>query len=303
VSRWCCLVLVLAACGNRAATPPPPPSSASHDAAPAPVDDARASGPIDLHALTAAAGLSDDAACLVVRFPDGAIRHSDPARCAIQLRPASTFKLANTLIGADVGLIATPDSVLRYDPQRYPPDTISEPEWRKDQTVRKALEISAVPLYRKLAFDIGPVRMQAHLDGLGYGNRSIAGGIDSFWLTGGLAISALEQVDFLTRLLAEQLPVTLHAQQLVRAATPTETAGSATLHWKTGTGDLDDDRWVGWLVGWIDRPEGTHVYACWIEEVGDDVAAIRAHRTTVCRGALAALGLFPAPTAVGTGAR
>ncbi len=292
------LALALAACGKKApapsttrdaATPSPPPTDAA-------AADAVATGPIDLHPLTAAVGLADDAACLVVRFPDGTIRQSDAARCAVQLRPASTFKLPNTLIGAEVGLIDSPDTILTYDPKRYPPAEVRIPDWRQDQTVRKALEISAVPLYRLLAVKIGAARMQTHLDAIGYGNRSIAGGLDKFWLSGGLAISATEQLDFLTRLVAGTLPVSARAQDILRAAMPVEKVGDATLYWKTGTGDLDDGRWVGWLVGWIDRPGGAHVYACWIQEQAADVDRVRAHRTAVCRGALAALGLFPAPT-------
>lgn len=283
------LFLVLAACGHKAAAPPPPPPP-DDDAAP-PVDAPVA---IDLHALTAAAGLPDDAACVVVRFPDGTIRQSDPARCAIRLRPASTFKIPNTLIGADVGLIDSPDTILTYDAARFPPAEVRNEAWRHDLTVRKALEISAVPLYRLLAVKIGAERMQAHLDAMGYGNHSIEGGLDKFWLSGALAISAAEQVDVLSRLLGGTLPVTARAHEIVRAAVPVETAGDATLHWKTGTGELDDGAWVGWLVGWVDRPAGTAVYACWIQERAA-VHAVRAHRIAVCRGALAALDLFPAP--------
>ena len=39
-----------------------------------------------------------------------------------------------------------------------------------------------------------------------YGNADISGGIDLFWLQGGLRISALEQIDFLARLNRRELP-------------------------------------------------------------------------------------------------
>lgn len=285
------LVLVAAACGGKRAAPPAP--VAADATAPADAPPADAPPAIDLAALASAAGVTD--ACLVVRDPDGSFRRSDPACGAVRLRPASTFKLLNTLIGADVGLIDSPDTVLVYDPKRYPPDQVAMAAWRADATVRQALAISAVPLYQLLAVKIGAARMQAHLDALGYGNRSIEGGIDRFWLSGGLAISADEQVDFLARLLAGTLPVTARAQAIVRDATPIEEAGDATLHWKTGTGALDAGGWVGWLVGWIDRPDGAHVFACWIRDGAADFETVRAHRTAVCRGALAALGLAAAP--------
>ncbi len=55
---------------------------------------------------------------------------------------------------------------------------------------------SVVWFYQEVARRIGAERMQAHLDALGYGNRDISGGIDKFWLTGGLRISPHEQIDF-----------------------------------------------------------------------------------------------------------
>ena len=84
--------------------------------------------------------------------------------------------------------------------------------------------------------------------------------------------------------------MTAQAHAIVRAATPVERAADATLHWKTGTGDLDDEHVGGWLVGWVERADGDHVFACWIREVATDMEAVRAHRVSVCRGALAALG-------------
>jgi len=49
-----------------------------------------------------------------------------------------------------------------------------------------------------------------------YGNRDIGGGIDRFWLTGDLRISAVEQFEFLRRLAAGTLPFSPRAQENVR---------------------------------------------------------------------------------------
>jgi beta-lactamase class D len=205
----------------------------------------------------------------------------------------STFKIPNALIGADVGLLDGPDAVMPYDP-RFPVPAGGNPAWGQDQTLTRALEISAVPLFRRLAADIGAERMQAHLDAFHYGNHSIEGGLTEFWLSGKLAISAVEQVDFLGQLTAGTLPVSDRALATVRAALPSETHAGATLHHKTGTGPLDGGPWVGWLVGWVDRPEGAYPFACWIQHAPADVDVIRAYRLRVCRGALERAGLFPA---------
>ena len=286
--RLALLLVVLAACGGKKAAP--------RDAAPA--ADAPALGRLDLAAALAPLA-TEGPACLVVRDPDGTVHQSDAAVCAEPLRPMSTFKIPNALTGADVGLLDGPDAIMAYDPAQFPAPEGANPAWAQDQPLRTALEISAVPAFRLLASRIGAERMQAHLDGYGYGNRSIAGGIDRFWLSGGLAISAPEQVAFLARLVAGTLPASDRAHATVRDALPREHGAGATLHHKTGTGTLDGGptggppgHTIGWLVGWIDRPDGAYPYACWIKHAPGDVEAIRAYRLRVCRGALAAAGLY-----------
>ncbi|MEZ4401164.1 MAG: penicillin-binding transpeptidase domain-containing protein [Kofleriaceae bacterium] len=286
---WAIAVSAVAGCGTRGRAPAvAPPADAASGV------DARGAvlPPLDLAALAQAAGVAPGDACVVVDGPAGVVR-SDAACGQVRLRPASTFKIANTVIGAEAGLLTTPDSRLRYDPVRYPPDTISNPAWRHDQSVRDALKVSAVPLFRLLAIEIGAPRMTAALRAFGYGNASIDGGLDQFWLTGALAISADEQVDFLRRLRAGELPVAAASAALVVEAVPRQVAGAATLRWKTGTGEIDGERQVGWLVGWVDRPDGVHTFACWIRLTTHGFARTAAARLAVCRGALAGLGLFP----------
>jgi len=282
--RLVALALIVGCAGRSPAVAPP--------AAPAP-----AAAPLDVKGALARAaaplGLPADATCLVVATPDGAVVASAPACAAERLRPASTFKIVNTLIGADVGLITSAESILPYDPVRYPPEQVGNPAWTHDQSVRDALAVSAVPLYRRLAIDIGAARMQAHLDALAYGNRSIEGGLDRFWLDGGLAVSAAEQVALVRGLLAGTLPVSAAAMAVVREALPRETIGAATIHWKTGTDD--GAGWIAWLVGWVDGVDGARPFACWLREPATvPFDELRAHRLAVCRGALAELGLIAA---------
>ncbi|MCL4227731.1 MAG: hypothetical protein KJZ91_24970 [Myxococcales bacterium] len=282
------LTLALAACGDRRDSRGAAPAAAAPAAAAPAAGAAPAPAPLDV------AGLVDAPGCLVVRHPDGTERASDATACALRLRPASTFKIPSALLAAEAGLVDGPDAILRYDAAAYPRQDYWPAGWDRDQPLREAMRISAVPLFRHLATRLGAERMQAGLDALGYGNRSIAGGLDRFWLEGGgLAISAVEQVAFLARLRAGALPLSARAQATVRDALPTERAGDATLHWKTGTARDGDGPWTAWLVGWIDRPGGTHVFACWLEDPGD-FDAVRSNRMTFCRGALDRHRLFPA---------
>lgn len=312
---------LMAACGNKAATPTtaatkdaapltdaaPPPDAAAIDAGvvdaggpDAPVTPAAVTAEVKraLEASMRAAGVTE--ACLVIRAPTGMMMVSDEAVCAEPLTPASTFKLPNALIGADAGFLESRDTVMPYDAAAYPKQAHWPKEWSRDQPLWKALEVSAVPLFQGLATRIGAPRMQEKLDAFGYGNRSTAGGIDRFWLSGGLRISALEQIAFLTGLTSGTLPVSAKAHEVVRDATPSEQAetrmGATTLKWKTGTSVSDTEPAVGWLVGWLVRPSDVCQFACWIKRApGSDLEKFRAERIAVCRGALDRLGLFPAP--------
>jgi hypothetical protein len=49
------------------------------------------------------------------------LRHN-PARCKQRLTPHSTFKIPNSLIGLETGVIADADFVIPWDRQKYPPE-------------------------------------------------------------------------------------------------------------------------------------------------------------------------------------
>ena len=66
--------------------------------------------------------------------------------------------------------------------------------------LRDAIKMSNVPIYQELARRIGLERMREGVKKLGYGNMEIGSVVDRFWLAGPLAISAVEQTDFLRRL-------------------------------------------------------------------------------------------------------
>ena len=161
--------------------------------------------------------------------------------------PASTFKIANALIGLETGAIADESEVFRWD---------GKPKlrrgWERDHTLDSGMRESAVWMYQEVARRVGKARMREWVDRLEYGNRDIAGGIDLFWLQGSLRISAYEQVELLHALAEGRLPATQRAQRLVRNALVVEKTRSHTLYAKTGTSGHAKDP-VAWWVGWVER--------------------------------------------------
>ncbi len=183
---------------------------------------------------------------------------SDAERSGEAKLPASTFKIANSLIALETGVVADPDKdVFKWDGVTRPIDA-----WNKDHTLRSAIAASAVPVYQEIARRIGAERMQKYLDELEYGNHDIGGGIDQFWLTGALRIDPVQQVDFLDRLRRGALPLSERSQELVRDIIPTIKVGDSVIHFKSGLlGAERGEHTLGWMVGWVDKGGQPTVFA------------------------------------------
>ena len=195
---------------------------------------------------------------------DNAIIVSDDTRTRSAILPASTFKIANSVIALDTGVVADPDK----DMFKWDGVTRSIPDWNKDHTLRTAIAASAVPVYQEIARRIGAERMQKYVDAFEYGNRNIGGGIDRFWLTGDLRISPMQQIAFVDKLRRGVLPASKRAQDLTRDILPVTTFGDSLIRAKTGLIGVDDRTAIdgvksslGWLVGWAEKGSAQTVFA------------------------------------------
>ena len=183
---------------------------------------------------------------------------SDKNRSGEGRLPASTFKIANSLIALETGVVEDPDKdVFKWDGVER-----AIAAWNKDHTLRSAIAVSAVPVYQEIARRIGEARMQKYVDLLDYGNRDIGGGIDQFWLTGALRIDPVQQVDFVDRLRRGVLPVSKRSQDLVRDILPVTKVGDAVIHAKSGLlGAERGEPSLGWMVGWVEKGTVSTVFA------------------------------------------
>ncbi|OWY25530.1 hypothetical protein C7N43_20225, partial [Sphingobacteriales bacterium UPWRP_1] len=98
--------------------------------------------------------------------------------------PASTYKICNSLIGLETGVIKDENFVIPWDSV-----TRQNPNWNSDHDLKTAFKNSTVWYYQELARRVGRQQMKYWLDKANYGNADTSGGIDKFWLTGGLRIS------------------------------------------------------------------------------------------------------------------
>jgi beta-lactamase class D len=177
--------------------------------------------------------------------------------------PASTFKIPNALIALETGVADGPGFTLSRDTTRAPRADWWPAAWLGDHTLTSALPASVVWYFQELARRIGSERMQAWLDDFEYGNADISGGIDRFWLSGGLRISAEQQVDFLSRLHRGELGVSDDSRSAVLEAIVLEKTRAYRFSGKTGWAGLgvDVEPDIGWLVGFLERGDDVYIYA------------------------------------------
>ncbi|HEU4858505.1 MAG TPA: penicillin-binding transpeptidase domain-containing protein [Chitinophagaceae bacterium] len=206
--------------------------------------------------------------------------------------PASTFKIVNSLIGLQTGVISSDSMVIKWDGvQRKIAD------WNKDLTMYEAFRVSAVPYYQEVARRIGKDRMEYWMDTVNYGAGSkdtafqIKTAIDTFWLDNTLKLTPDEELGLVKMLYFNQLPFFKTYQEKVKRAMLFENETTYRLAYKTGWGKNENGDHLAWLVGWIE--ENNHPYFFVLNFESTDINAdIPAIRMKILKGILKQLGFF-----------
>lgn len=258
-----CIWLAPAWVGCAASAPPIAPVSgalagASEGAAVAPPPQEEPSDAFkpNIAELTAMLDSLGYESAFVLRPPQGEDILLHPDRCRTGYLPASTFKIPNSLIALETGVVSGPDHLFKWDGVER-----QIAAWNQDHTLRTAFQASAVWYYQRVAREVGQQRMQSWVDKLGYGNRDISPAIDRFWLDGRLRISPLAEVDFVQRLYEEKLPVSVKNQRIVKHIMRSVDYPALRLYVKSGRTGLIEGRDYGWYVGYLDTDAGPYFFA------------------------------------------
>ncbi|MDQ6608510.1 MAG: penicillin-binding transpeptidase domain-containing protein [Bacteroidota bacterium] len=200
--------------------------------------------------------------------------------------PASTFKIINSLIGLQTGVITNDSMVIKWDGKLR-----DVAEWNQDLSMYRAFRFSAVPYYQEVARRIGKDTMQHWLDSLSYGTKKITSSIDTFWLDNSLKITPDEELGVVKRLYFNQLPFFTNNQQIVKNAMLFEDKPTHRLWYKTGLGKKEDGTPLAWIVGFIE--ENRHPYFFVLNmETKDSSVNLKEARMTVLRNILTQLNFF-----------
>jgi beta-lactamase class D len=232
--------------------------------------------------------LGVEGSILIYDLNNDRIFQHNPQRNGMAFLPASTFKILNSLIALESGVISNEIAVLTWDGIKR-----KLPEWNRDLNMREAFKLSAYWFYQVLARRVGYEQMQKWVAQARYGNQNIGGedDIDKFWLEGELRITPQEQIQFLRRLYTNDLPFSRRSLSIVKDIMVIEQTPDYTIRGKTGWVGFADNVTpkIGWLVGYVEKGKNVYFFATNIDIRNKKDPSARMELTRRCFKQLAVL--------------
>ena len=187
-------------------------------------------------------------------------------RANTSFSPASTFKIPNTLIALNEGVV-NKDSIIVWDKKVREFDA-----WNKDQTLQSAFKSSCVWCYKEFASKIGVEKYKKYLKELNYGNKTIGKDVTDFWLDVSLKITAFEEIRFLKQLQANNLSFKQEDINLLKELMIDEKSENYVVRAKTGW-----EGKYGWYVGYVETKNDVWFFALNIDtKTKEDLAKRKA---------------------------
>jgi beta-lactamase class D len=211
--------------------------------------------------------------------------------CTERYSPCSTFKIPNTLIGLETGVIPDASFTMTWDSARYPRQSWWPDSWAKDHNLTSAFYNSVVWYYQDVAQDVGVTNFTNYMKWYAYGNQDISGGTDPFWLNSSLQISANEQIGWLEKFYNMELGAGARNTDIVKDILIQEEGDLYLFSGKTGSGKMAGGKYVGWMVGYFEAPEEVYFYA--MNMTGKTYQDIRDKPMELVRQVFVSLNLLP----------
>nr|WP_014053563.1 class D beta-lactamase OXA-209 [Riemerella anatipestifer]AEM66528.1 beta-lactamase OXA-209 [Riemerella anatipestifer] len=170
--------------------------------------------------------------------------------------PASTFKIPNSIIALETGIIKNDSTIFKWNGEKR-----KFKNWEEDLTFKKAFQVSCVPCYQEIARKIGVKRMKRYLKKLNYrGMVFDTLTIDQFWLEGESKITQMQQIDFLERLYFSKFPISDRTIKIVKNIMEIERTENYILSGKTGLSSIEE-KYNGWFVGYVETKSNVYFFA------------------------------------------
>lgn len=200
--------------------------------------------------------------------------------------PASTFKIPNSIIALELGIIENDSTIIKWDGKKR-----FQKSWEQDLSFKDAFHFSCVPCYQEIARTIGVKRMKNYLYNMNYGNMDFdSTNVDMFWLEGNSKINQFQQIGFLRTFNEQRLPISIRTLAIMRRMMIIEANEHYTLRGKTGW-SVTDDKDNCWFVGFVETNRGFYYFATNIEPTEQtDLDSLSSIRKNITIEALRKLG-------------
>jgi beta-lactamase class D len=200
--------------------------------------------------------------------------------------PASTFKIPNSLIALELGIIEDENTLFKWNG-----DKSYLKIWQQNLTLKQAFHYSCVPCYQEIARKIGDQRMNEYVKKLNFGHMDIRpDNKDDFWLHGKSKINQFEEINFLRRLYNSQLPISERTEHIFKQMFIIKQIDEYTLRGKTGLA-VRDKSYNGWYVGYLETNNNVYFFATNISPVGEHDNTFNNKRKNITIDALKQLGI------------
>ena len=228
-----------------------------------------------------------DGSFLLYNLNEDSYTNYHPERCEEGFLPASTFKIINSLIGLETGLIKDENFVFQWDgKERW------NANWNKDNDLKTAFQVSCVPCYQELARKVGLKKMKYWVKKAHYGKLDIrADNLDMFWLEGNSRISQKNQISFLVQVYKDKTPFSKRSIDILKNIMILEKNENYTLRAKTGW-TKQDGKEIGWFVGWLEKDGQVYFFANNIESPEPDNDLFNKGRREITEAILKDLGIL-----------
>lgn len=225
-----------------------------------------------LIALAVVPGAKAENMCtLVVDAAGGETLYRRGSECDLRVSPASTFKVPLAVMGFDSGVLTGPDTPAwpykgEYGGTRKGTKvTITPTTW---------LSESVLWYSQVLVSKLGGDAFARYVADFDFGNQDVSGdpsadnGLTRSWVDSSLKISPREQVAFVRKLIAGDLPVADTAQAMTVSILPRFTAGEWQVAGKTGSFIERKGKYHwGWFVGFAESRDRRVVVARLIRDL------------------------------------
>lgn len=186
--------------------------------------------------------------------------YSDSSDARAESLPASTFKILNSTIALEEGVISSKYEILNWDGTENTFFGTPVDAWNEDTDMEAAFKNSTVWFYVELAKRIGREKYETYLREISYGNGDLSEPGDDFWNYGSFGVSPVNQVTFLKAFYLEELSYSPDVYQTVKDLMISETADHYTLSGKTGWTKTETED-IGWWIGYSESENDTWFFA------------------------------------------